>query len=107
MVQHPKKNTAVPSQASRYFIPCLSTIYMPLAVSTIRGVVLGKRVAKHWHTTWLATGSSNLPTSVNANDPKLVEAMAKIMLERNSKPEIEVFDSAMIGNALELLKKQL
>ena len=55
----------------------------------------------------LATGSSNFPTSVNANDPKLVETMAKIMLDRNIKPEIEVFDSAMIGNALELQKKQL
>ena len=45
----------------------------------------------------LATGSSNFPASVNANDPKLVETMAKIMLERKIKPEIEVFDWAMIS----------
>ena len=55
----------------------------------------------------LATGSSNFPASVNANDPKLVETMARIMLDRNIKPEIEVFDCAMIANALELQKKQL
>ena len=47
----------------------------------------------------LATGSSNFPASVNANDPKLVEYMAQVMLERKIKPEIEVFDCAMIANA--------
>lgn len=55
----------------------------------------------------LATGSSNFPTSVNANDPKLIEYMAGVMLERNIKPEIEVFDTAMIGGALDLYKKNL
>ena len=55
----------------------------------------------------LATGSSNFPASVNANDPKLVETMAKIMLERKIKPEIEVFDCAMIANAVELQRKGL
>ena len=55
----------------------------------------------------LATGSSNFPTSVNANDPSLVETMAKIMLDRKIKPEIEVFDTAMIANGLELQKKGL
>ena len=55
----------------------------------------------------LATGSSNFPSSVNANDPKLVEFMAKAMLDRNIKPEIEVFDTAMIANGVELQKKGL
>jgi 3-keto-5-aminohexanoate cleavage enzyme len=55
----------------------------------------------------LSTGSSNFPASVNANDPRLIETMARIMLDRNIKPEIEVFDCAMIANALELQKKQL
>lgn len=55
----------------------------------------------------LATGSSNFPSSVNANDPKLIEYMASVMLEKNIKPEIEVFDTAMIGNALDLQKKGL
>ena len=55
----------------------------------------------------LATGSSNFPSSVNANDPKLVEYMAGFMLKNDIKPEIEVFDSAMISNALDLQKKGL
>lgn len=55
----------------------------------------------------LATGSSNFPTSVNANAPDLVEYMAKIMLEKNIKPEIEVFDTAMIHNAVNLQKAGL
>lgn len=55
----------------------------------------------------LATGSSNFSASVNANDPKLIEYMAKIMLDKNIKPEIEVFDAAMINNAMELKKAGL
>ncbi len=55
----------------------------------------------------LATGSSNFPSSVNANEPKLVEYMAQFMLERKIKPEIEVFDVAMIANAVELQRKGL
>jgi 3-keto-5-aminohexanoate cleavage enzyme len=55
----------------------------------------------------LSTGSSNFPTSANVNDPQLVEYMARIMLERNIKPEIEVFDAAMINNAVLLQKAGL
>lgn len=53
----------------------------------------------------LATGSSNFPNSINANSPELVEALAIKMLENGIKPEIEVFDLAMISNASRLLKK--
>lgn len=55
----------------------------------------------------LCPGSSNFPKSVNANDPSLVEYMCKIMLEKNIKPEIEVFDTAMIYNAVALQKAGL
>ncbi|MDI3534765.1 MAG: 3-keto-5-aminohexanoate cleavage enzyme [Thermosediminibacterales bacterium] len=55
----------------------------------------------------LATGSSNFPTSVNSNSPALVEYLAQKMLDNNTKPEIEVFDSAMITNADYLAKKGL
>lgn len=48
----------------------------------------------------LATGSSNFPTSANLNDPQLVEHLAQVMLANNIKPEIEVFDTAMINNAI-------
>ncbi|MEA1976226.1 MAG: 3-keto-5-aminohexanoate cleavage protein [Bacillota bacterium] len=52
----------------------------------------------------LSTGSSNFPTSVNANAPDLIKGLAKKMLDNNMKPEIEVFDLAMIRNAVYLMK---
>lgn len=55
----------------------------------------------------LATGSSNFPRSANLNDPVLIEYLAKAMLDNNIKPEIEVFDTAMIANALILKQKGL
>ncbi|QEK13228.1 3-keto-5-aminohexanoate cleavage protein [Crassaminicella thermophila] len=53
----------------------------------------------------LSTGSSNFPTSVNANSPDLIEALAKKMYDNGIKPEIEAFDVGMIDNAKRLLKK--
>ena len=53
----------------------------------------------------LATGSSNFPTSVNSNDPSMIKDMALKMKEHNIKPEIEVFDVAMIQNAVWHQKK--
>jgi len=53
----------------------------------------------------LSTGSSNFPTSINGNSPELIEALANDMAKNNIKPEIEVFDTAMIKNAVYLKKK--
>ena len=53
----------------------------------------------------LSTGSSNFPNSINANTPELIEALAKKMLDNNIKPEIEVFDTAMLFQALHYVKK--
>lgn len=53
----------------------------------------------------LSTGSSNFPSSVNANSLELVEALAKKMYDNNLKPEIEVFDTAMLFQALFYEKK--
>jgi len=55
----------------------------------------------------LSTGSSNFPRSANLNEPALIEYLANVMLARNIKPEIEVFDAAMIQNAIELQKRVL
>jgi uncharacterized protein (DUF849 family) len=52
----------------------------------------------------LATGSVNFPTSIYENPPDFVEALAREMLERGIKPEVEVFDVAMLYNAAELVK---
>lgn len=53
----------------------------------------------------LSTGSSNFGSSVNANSPELIEALASKMYENGIKPEIEAFDLAMISNAAFLKKK--
>ena len=53
----------------------------------------------------LTTGSSNFATSVNVNSPDLIEQLAVKMSEKNIKPEIEVFDAAMIRNAERLVRK--
>ena len=55
----------------------------------------------------LATGSVNFPTSVYENPPDFVEALARSMLEHGIKPEVEVFDVAMLYNAAELVKAGL
>lgn len=53
----------------------------------------------------LSTGSSNFPTSINANDPGLIQALAEKIYANGLRPEIEAFDVAMISNAKKLLKK--
>lgn len=53
----------------------------------------------------LATGSSNFPAKCNFNDPETVSFLAGEMIKYNVKPEIEVFDTAMIWNAIRLSEK--
>jgi 3-keto-5-aminohexanoate cleavage enzyme len=55
----------------------------------------------------LATGSVNFPTSIYENAPDLVDSLATSMLENGIKPEIEVFDIAMLYNAGDLVKRGL
>jgi len=55
----------------------------------------------------LATGSVNFPTAIYENPPDFVEGLAKAMLENGIKPEVEVFDLAMLYNAASLVKKGL
>jgi len=55
----------------------------------------------------LATGSVNFPASIYENPPDFVEGLAKTMLDHDIKPEIEVFDLAMLYNAAKLVKKGL
>ena len=55
----------------------------------------------------LATGSVNFPTSVYENPPDLVDDLARTMLEHGVKPEVEVFDVAMLYNAADLVKRGL
>ena len=55
----------------------------------------------------LATGSVNVPDRIYENPPDFVENLAKVMLDNDIKPEIEVFDLAMLYNAANLVKKGL
>jgi uncharacterized protein (DUF849 family) len=55
----------------------------------------------------LATGSVNFPKQIYENPPELIEALARTMLELDVKPEIEVFDLAMLYNARNLADRGL
>jgi uncharacterized protein (DUF849 family) len=55
----------------------------------------------------LATGSVNFRTIVYENTPQLIDDLAQAMLTYDVKPEIEIFDLAMLYNAAELVKRGL
>jgi 3-keto-5-aminohexanoate cleavage enzyme len=55
----------------------------------------------------LATGSVNFPTIVYENPPDFVAALATTMRDLSIKPEIEVFDLAMLYNTAELVAQGL
>ena len=55
----------------------------------------------------LATGSVNFPTSIYENPPSLINDLAHSMLNNSIKPEVEIFDLAMLYNAIELVKSGL
>lgn len=53
----------------------------------------------------LATGSVNFATMIYENPPQLVEDLARDMLANEVKPEVEIFDAAMLYNAKTLVEK--
>lgn len=55
----------------------------------------------------LATGSTNFPKQVYDNPPEFVTRLARSMLEHEVKPEIEIFDLAMLYNAKALADQKL
>ena len=55
----------------------------------------------------LSTGSCNFPRSVYENSNELIAELASKMLEFDIKPEIEVFDLAMLYNAASLVSQGL
>jgi uncharacterized protein (DUF849 family) len=55
----------------------------------------------------LATGSVNFPTIVYENPPDFVRALAGQMRDLGIKPEIEIFDLAMLYNAADLVSEGL
>ena len=55
----------------------------------------------------LATGSVNFPTTVYENPPDFVRSLAKMMLDYDVKPEIEIFDLAMLYSTVDLVQQEL
>ncbi|MGH7190831.1 MAG: 3-keto-5-aminohexanoate cleavage protein [Acetobacteraceae bacterium] len=55
----------------------------------------------------LATGSVNFPTIVYENPPDFIRGLARTMLDYDVKPEIEVFDLAMLYNAADMVREGL
>lgn len=55
----------------------------------------------------LATGTVNFANSVYENHPQLISNLAETMLQHGIKPEIEVFDAAMLYNACAMAKQGL
>ncbi len=55
----------------------------------------------------LATGSVNFPTIVYENPPAFVRELAVSMRDKGIKPEIEIFDLAMLYNAADLVTEGL
>jgi len=50
----------------------------------------------------LATGSCNFPLRIYENTSELIDYLAEEMLTHDVKPEIEVFDLAMLYNAIDM-----
>ena len=46
-----------------------------------------------------------MPSQIFVNSPQFLERLGMLMQERNIKPEVEVFDSGMLHNALYYIKK--
>jgi uncharacterized protein (DUF849 family) len=55
----------------------------------------------------LTLSSLNFNQIASVNSPDMIQALAKKMLEKNIKPELEVFDVGMINYAKYLIKKGL
>ncbi|MBN2333842.1 MAG: 3-keto-5-aminohexanoate cleavage protein [Deltaproteobacteria bacterium] len=55
----------------------------------------------------LTTGSVNFPDSVYENSPALIDLLAKEMQALGIKPEMEIFDTSMISNAVDLHRRGL
>ncbi len=55
----------------------------------------------------LTTGSVNFPKQIYENPPEFIDALARRMQTYAVKPEIEVFDAAMLYNTATLIKRGL
>ena len=89
-----------------------------LAPEVIIQLSTGARAGKDWESrvkpvrvlpemASFTTGSNNLPGIVYENSPQFIEYLAGVFKKTGVKPEIEVFETGMINNALYLKTKGL
>ena len=87
-----------------------------LASEVIIQLSTGARAGKDWEAranpvrllpemASFTTGSNNLAGIVYENSPQFIEFLATVFKETGVKPEIEVFETGMINNALFLMNK--
>lgn len=55
----------------------------------------------------LTTGSVNFPGAIYENPPDFIDDLARLLQKHDVKPEIEVFDAAMLYNTANLVKRGL
>ena len=55
----------------------------------------------------LATGSVNFPNMIYENPPSLIDELAQAMQKYQVKPEVKIFDLAMLYNAVNLVERGL
>ncbi len=53
----------------------------------------------------LATGSVNFPAMIYENPPDFIEGLATVMRDSQIKPEVEIFDAAMLYAAADLVAR--
>lgn len=72
-----------------------------------KGEVRGASIKHKPDMASLSTGSVNFATRIYDNEPPLIDYLAQEMLKYDVKPEIEIFDVAMLYNAAKLVERGL
>ena len=80
-------------------------IQMSTGARAGKGTERGQMLVHNPEMASLCTGSVNFKTVIYENHPQLVETMAAQMLQRKIKPEIEIFDLAMLYAAADMVKR--
>lgn len=118
-VRHPQ--TQAPAYEKEYYGPIISSIRdfakeLVICVSTSgrtfsalhqRSDVLYLEGKEKPDMASLTLSSLNFNHQASINEPDMIQSLARIMLERGIKPELEVFDIGMVNYANYLIKKKL
>jgi 3-keto-5-aminohexanoate cleavage enzyme len=112
---HARDSEQKPTLDTRFFQAIVRAI-KSFAPDVIIQLSTGGRAGKDWEKRVnpirllpemgsFTTGSSNLPGMVYENPPQFLEFLAEVYRKTDVRPEIEIFETGMISNALFLQKK--